>query len=202
MPHGTSRNVFLVVAGGNPAAERHFEDTIQRKRTLDEVRRFLPTQEIENLEKIYHSSNFIVWGAVPGPMNESRWEKMMPGDVVLIYNNGRIRFAGEIAAKVRNAELARYFWRENDAGGTWELMYFIVNEERTDVPIEKLNPLFGYQTSMIGLCQEGKSSPDALRRSAGAISFCFFAACVGLSASVPHDGEPDFHLLSRTSKWS
>jgi hypothetical protein len=25
-------------------------------------------------------------------------------------------------------------------------MYFIVNEERTDVPIEKLNPLFGYQT--------------------------------------------------------
>jgi hypothetical protein len=65
--------------------------------------------------------------------------------VVLIYNNGRIRFAGEIAAKVRNKELARYFWSENDAGGTWELMYFIVNEERTDVSIEKLNPLFGYQ---------------------------------------------------------
>ena len=147
MTHALSRKVFLVVAGGNPAAERHFEDTIQRKRTVEEVRRLLPSKEIENLERIYHSSNFIVWGAVPGPMNESRWEKMMPGDVVLIYNNGRIRFAGEIAAKVRNAELARYFWRENDAGGTWELMYFIVNEERTDVPIGKLNPLFGYQTN-------------------------------------------------------
>jgi hypothetical protein len=147
MPEKHLRHVFLVVAGGNSAAERHFEDTIKRKRTLDEVRRFLPTREAENLEKIYHSSNFIVWGAVPGPMNESRWEKMTPGDVVLIYNNGRIRFAGEIAAKARNAELARYFWKENDAGGTWELMYFIVNEERTDVPIEKLNPLFGYQTN-------------------------------------------------------
>ena len=78
-------------------------------------------------------------------MNESRWEKMTPGDVVLIYNKGRIRFAGEIAAKVRNKELSRYFWNENETGGTWELMYFIVNEERTDVPIEKLNPLFGYQ---------------------------------------------------------
>ncbi|MFZ3187069.1 MAG: hypothetical protein WA180_01270, partial [Candidatus Sulfotelmatobacter sp.] len=140
-----SRKVFLVVAGGNVSAQRHFEDTIQRKRTLEEVRRFLPTREIENLEKIYHGSSFIVWGAVPGPMNESRWEKMTPGDVVLIYNNGRIRFAGEIAAKVRNKELARYFWREDDTGSTWELMYFIVNEERTDVPIEKLNPLFGYQ---------------------------------------------------------
>jgi len=142
---GNQRKVFLVVAGGNASAQRHFEDTIQCKRTVEEVRRFLPSQEIENLEKIYHGSNFIVWGAVPGPMNESRWEKMTPGDVVLIYNNGRIRFAGEIAAKVRNKELARYFWSENDTGGTWELMYFIVNDERTDVPIEKLNPLFGYQ---------------------------------------------------------
>jgi len=41
MPHGNSRKVFLVVAGGNPAAERHFEDTIQRTRTLEEVREFL-----------------------------------------------------------------------------------------------------------------------------------------------------------------
>lgn len=140
-----SRKVFLVVAGGNAAAQRHFEDTLQRKRTLDEVRQFLPQREIENLEKIYHGSDFIVWGAVPGPMNENRWEKMAPGDVVLIYNSGRIRFAGEIAAKVRNRDLARYFWREDEGGSTWELMYFIVNEEKTDVPIEKLNPLFGYQ---------------------------------------------------------
>jgi hypothetical protein len=133
MPHGNLRNVFVVVAGGNPAAKKHFEDTIQRKRTVEEVRGFLPSQEIENLESIYHGSNFIVWGAVPGPMNESRWEKMKAGDVVLVYNGGRIRFAGEIAAKVRNKELARYFWRENEAGSTWELMYFIVNEESTNV---------------------------------------------------------------------
>jgi len=88
MSHENSRKVFLVVAGGNTSAEKHFEDTLQRKRNLEEVRRFLPPQEIENLERIYHGSSFIVWGAVPGPMNESRWVKMTPGDVVLIYNNG------------------------------------------------------------------------------------------------------------------
>jgi len=105
MPQGAFRKVFLVVAGGNAAAERHFEDTIQRKQSLDEVRKFLPTQEIDNLERIYPGSDFIVWGAVPpGPMNELRWDKMTPGDVVLIYNRGRIRFAGEIAAKVRNRD--------------------------------------------------------------------------------------------------
>jgi hypothetical protein len=46
MPLENSRKVFLVVAGGNASAQRHFEDTIQRKRTLEEVRRFLPSQEI------------------------------------------------------------------------------------------------------------------------------------------------------------
>jgi hypothetical protein len=51
MSDANSRKVFLVVAGGNPAAERHFEDTIQRKRNLEEVRRFLPSQEIEKLGK-------------------------------------------------------------------------------------------------------------------------------------------------------
>ena len=38
----------------------------------------------------------------------------------------------------------------------------------------------GYATSMIGLCQEGKSSPNALRRSAGVNLFRFFAACFWL----------------------
>jgi len=78
MALGNSRKVFLVVAGGNASAQRHFEDTIQRKRTLDEVRRFLPSQEIENLEKIFHGSSFIVWGAVPGPTNESLLELRGP----------------------------------------------------------------------------------------------------------------------------
>src|SRR5947207_7200192 len=81
----------------------------------------------------------------PTRRSSDLWERMEPGDVVLIYNHGSIRFAGEIAAKARNRELARYFWKENGAGSTWELMYFIVNEERTNVPIEKLNPLLGYQ---------------------------------------------------------
>ncbi len=139
------RRIFIVVAGGNLAAERHFEDTIERKRNIEEIRRFLPPAEIENLENIYHSAPFIAWGAVPGPMNETRWGKMKPGDILLIYNRGFIRFVGEVAAKVRSRELARYFWRETGEGQTWELMYFIVNEERVNVPLKKVNSLFGYQ---------------------------------------------------------
>jgi hypothetical protein len=51
-----SRKVCILVAGGNPSAQRDFEDTIQGKSTLEEVRRFLSVREIENLEKIYNAS--------------------------------------------------------------------------------------------------------------------------------------------------
>src|SRR5579863_8370533 len=40
-------------------------------------------------------------------------------------------------------------------------------------------------TSMIGLCQEGKSSPDALRRSAGVILLDSSPRVSGFSAAVP-----------------
>ena len=139
------RKVFIVVAGGNVEAERHFEDTIQKKRTLTEVKKFLSEKEIKNLADIYHGSSFIVWGAVPGPGNTRNWENMEPGDIVLIYNNGSIKIIGEVAAKTRSKELARFFWHEAEGGKTWELIYFIVNEERISVPFNKLNTLFGYK---------------------------------------------------------
>lgn len=139
------RNIYIVVAGGNTAADRHFDDTIQSRRQLSEVRQHLEQEEAKNLEAIYHGAPFIVWGAVPGPMNVQRWESMSPGDIVLIYSKGRIRVVGEIAAKARSKELARYFWKEADDGKTWELIYFIVNDQQVDVPLSKLNPLFGYK---------------------------------------------------------
>ena len=61
----------------------------------------------------------------------------------------------------------------------------------------------GNATSMIGLCQEGKSSPDALGRSAGVNSFRFFSACVGLSAVVPISYRTRLPLaVSKISEWS
>ncbi|KKU20027.1 MAG: hypothetical protein UX30_C0005G0068 [Candidatus Saccharibacteria bacterium GW2011_GWA2_46_10] len=76
------RKIFIVVAGGNPAAERHFEDTIQRKRSIAEVENYLPPDQLNNLKNIYHGADFIVWGSVPGLMNTPRWDRMDPGDVV------------------------------------------------------------------------------------------------------------------------
>jgi hypothetical protein len=55
---------------------------------------------------------------------------------------------------------------------------------------------------MIGLCQEGKSSPDALGRSAGCKSFLILRRVCWLLSRGSYKLEPDFHLLSQASEWS
>jgi hypothetical protein len=69
---------------------------------------------------------------------------MEAGDYVLIYKSGRVIFAAEVALKTRNPQMARYLWGRDAAGNTWEYMYFLVNNEKTDVSMSKLNPYLGY----------------------------------------------------------
>ncbi len=139
-----TRKIFFVVASGGHETERHYIDTIERKRTVDEASKFLAPQEIEILNKDYHGGPFAVWGAVPGSGNLRTWESMEPGDYVLIYKSGKVIFAAEVALKTRNSQMAKYLWGEDSEGKTWEYMYFLINPQETDVSMIKLNPYLGY----------------------------------------------------------
>lgn len=139
-----SRKIFFVVASGGHGTDRHYYDTIERKRTVEEASNFLPPKEIQILQDDYHGGPFAVWGAVPGSGNMRTWDVMETGDYVLIYKSGRIIFAAEVALKVRNSRMAEYLWGKDEQGNTWEYMYFLVNAQKTDVSMSKLNPYFGY----------------------------------------------------------
>jgi hypothetical protein len=96
MSHGNSRKVFFVVAGGNPSAERHFEDTIQRKRTLQEVRGFLPSQEIRrgSMGRIRDKiTDDCVKGFKPPQSGQHiEWDNKIPGFGVRINAGGSKSF--------------------------------------------------------------------------------------------------------------
>lgn len=138
------RKIFFVVASGGHETERHYYDTIERKRTIEEAERFLNPTEIETLKNVYHGGPFAVWGAVPGSGNLRTWEVMEPGDYVLIYRGGRVIFAAEVALKTRNPQMAEYLWGKDTQGKTWEYMYFLVNPQQVNVSMSKLNPYLGY----------------------------------------------------------
>lgn len=138
------RKIFFVVASGGHGTDKHYYDTIERKRTIDEAERFLKPQETEILKSQYHSGPFAIWGAVPGSGNMRTWEAMEAGDYVLIYKSGKVIFAAEVALKTRSPQMADYLWGKDENGNTWEYMYFLINTQEAIVSMAKLNPYLGY----------------------------------------------------------
>lgn len=145
------RKIFFVVASGGHDTDRHYFDTIKNKRTIEEVSQFLDRNQVEQLKKYLHNRAYAAWGAVPGDSNIRNWDIMEPGDYVMIYRKGKIILGAEVAMKVRNSSLAKYFWNEDKDGKTWEYIYFLINEVEVNVSISDLNRYFGYS---------GKYSPQ------------------------------------------
>lgn len=139
-----TRKIFFVVASGGHETDRHFYETIERKRTVKEAENFLTPKEIEILKTDYHGNSFAVWGSIPGIGNIRTWDSMETGDYVFIYKSGKIIFAAEVALKTRNPKMAEYLWGKDSNGNTWEYMYFLINPQKTDVNMAKLNPYLGY----------------------------------------------------------
>lgn len=133
------------MAGGGQDTDRHYYETIKTKRTIDEIAKFLSSEEIKKLKAYSHNRPYAVWGAVPGTSNIRNWNSMERGDYVMVYRKGKIILAAEIAMKVRNADLGRYFWQENEDNNTWEYIYFMINEVEFNVPMSKLNKYLSYE---------------------------------------------------------
>jgi hypothetical protein len=132
------------MAGGGHETDKHFYDTIQNRRSVDEFGKFLAPDEAEKLISYSHGRPFAVWGAVPGPGNIRNWETMTDGDYVLVYRKGKIILAAEVATKVRNPGLAEHFWGRDEDGKTWECIYFMINDSQFNLDISALNKYLGY----------------------------------------------------------
>lgn len=140
-----TRKIFFVMAGGGYDTDHHYYDTIKNRRPIDDFDRFLKSEEVQQLSKYSRGRPYAIWGAVPGPSNIRNWETMAEGDYVMVYRQGKIILAAEIAMKVKNAELARYFWQEDRNGKTWEYIYFMINDVSFNVDMAKLNKYLGYE---------------------------------------------------------
>src|SRR5688572_16566457 len=141
------RNVFLLYMPlGNQEAMVHYEDTIIKKITLDDLSRFISQDLRARLLEVFAGHRIAVWGSVAGPGNRGRFERMSEGDDLLIVEGDRIKLIGKIAAKTVSADLSRALWRplQGEGAKPWELIYFIANPRELDVPFSEFCRLFGY----------------------------------------------------------
>ncbi|MFC1727570.1 hypothetical protein ACFL0Y_03535 [Patescibacteria group bacterium] len=141
------KKIFIITAGGGHNTDKHYHDTIENRRSIDEFGKFLKPEEINALKILGHGRPFAVWGAITGPSNLRNWETMEDGDYVMVYRKGKIILSAEIALKTRNDGLAKYFWNIDSNGNTWELIYFLINDKPFNIEMPKLNKYFGFKSN-------------------------------------------------------
>ena len=140
-------NVYLLyIPPGNAEAMVHYEDTIKQKVPLSRLSPHIGRELRTRLISIFGQSPIAVWGSAGGSGNRGNFERMSPGDDILIVEGDTIKLIGKVAAKVESASLSRELWRPLRGGGatSWELIYFIANPRELNVPFAELCSLFGY----------------------------------------------------------
>lgn len=133
----------------NPAARRHFEDTIETSIPIDLAARYLPASTVAELEAAHPSGELKLWGAKPGERSQqvTKWGRLRAGDYIAFAADGRL-FAGAVITNVfRSAPFARELWGEtataNGHAQTWELMFSVAQIESLDVSYAAMNHLIG-----------------------------------------------------------
>jgi hypothetical protein len=140
-------NVFLLyMPPGNAEAMVHYEDTIVKRVSLERLSPFLSANLKARLIGVFGRDPIAVWGSQGGPRNRANFERMSPGDDILIVEGQRIKLIGKIAVKTENAALSRELWKSLRGSGstTWELIYFIANPRELNVPFVEFCKLLGY----------------------------------------------------------
>lgn len=141
------RNIFLVyIPPGNAEAVVHYEDTIRKKVPPEQIYRHIDGTLKERLEHIFGGRTIAVWGSNDSSANRSKFEKMQPGDDVLIIEGPIIKLLGKVAATTINPNLSNELWKPL-RGGTiqrWDLIYFIANPQEIDLPFAEFCNLMGY----------------------------------------------------------
>lgn len=142
------RNIFILfIPTGNYEALVHYEDTIKKKVEQNCVFRFLDYSLQNKLKNIFGNRLIAVWGSRDSTSNRSKFERMQPGDDILIVEGDTIKLLGKVAAKTVNPDLSRELWK-NIKGETtegWNLIYFIANPLEIGLPFSEFKKIFNYE---------------------------------------------------------
>lgn len=140
---------LFIFTASNPEAYQHYIDTIEEGFTLESIRNMVDEDTFQRLKAIYGDEKIRAWGATPGPMSKKNWERMQIEDRVLIYRKKSYEYFAIVTFKIHNKELAEHLWKTNDAGETWEYIYFLRDLTEVSVPSDEFNKVVGHSHNYI-----------------------------------------------------
>lgn len=142
------KNVFMLyMPPGNLEAMVHYEDTIKNKVDPKRILQHTDQSTTRALQQVFGNRNIAVWGSRDSRANRSKYDRMQPGDDILIVVGDTIKLLGKIAWKTVNPGLSRELWKNirGDTTEGWDLIYFIANPKEIELPFNQFCRLFGYK---------------------------------------------------------
>ena len=134
--------IHIKTARLEKAVKTHWEDTILKPRSLDEIKPYITDQQYKSL-KATDKATFRFWGDTEN--NRSIWEKMNVGDLVLFYGDNRFHAKGYVETTFQSDELAKYFWPDFNENGPWRNIYTIKDLTGLDILFKDVKKFFKRQ---------------------------------------------------------
>jgi hypothetical protein len=173
--------LFFFTAAGALAAE-HLRLSLREGVALET---FAGLSDIyTRLQRHARNGRVFAWGARPGQAAEKKWERLNPGDVALIYFDGRFPMWGRVYAKARSKAVAEKLWGEND-GETWDCMYFLDPVGELSASRETVLEALGYSLNYTPQGFEIPSEEVQTRLKAEYAALPRFIDVLGTNSSAP-----------------
>jgi hypothetical protein len=138
------------MAPGNTEQMVHYEDTIKKKVSQERIFRYISLDLRNRVTKVFQNKPIAVWGSRDSKANRAHFEKMQPGDDILIVEGKNIKLLGKVAAKTVNHDLSAELWKDLKGKRTegWDLIYFIANPYEIELPFREFKMLIGYSENL------------------------------------------------------
>ncbi|AWK52762.1 hypothetical protein DIC82_17960 [Clostridium beijerinckii] len=131
--------------GSDKISQENLKKTIYNKIQLNKYTEYLTDREKDDLKSLGLLDGCHMWGAEPGPSNESRWGRVEIGDRIIGYSQKKFICYGQIVYKIHNTNLAEAVWGISKKGTTWEYINVFGYLQYVDVSIANYNEFFGYE---------------------------------------------------------
>ena len=93
------RNIFILyMPPGNAEAMVHYEDTIRKKVMPERIFSQVDSALRRRLEATFGGRPIAVWGSRDSAQNRAKFDRMEPGDEVLIVEGPTVRLLRKVAA--------------------------------------------------------------------------------------------------------
>jgi hypothetical protein len=136
--------VVIQPSYGNPAARRHWKDTLDNEVpfTVGPRSDGLSEDQAKLLAALHPSGQARFWGATANHDNDIK--RLATGDVMLFTGENHVRAVGELGAIFQNAAFGDLLWSPHPKNGSYNNIYSLRGFEPVRIPYTEIWALPGF----------------------------------------------------------